>query len=57
MILRVVDRERIATRATVRRKYRGKGYKTLVFETARKRYDVRIDDSAGNNDLFRVDAG
>ena len=40
MILRVGDREQIATRATVRRKCRGKGYKTLVFETVRKRYDV-----------------
>ena len=55
MILRVVDRERIATRATVRRKYRGKGYKTLVFETACKRYDV--SGSMIPNDLFRVDAG
>ena len=38
--MRVGDREQIATRAIVRRKYRGKGYKTLVFETVRKRYDV-----------------
>jgi hypothetical protein len=34
------DREQIATRATVRHKYRGKGYKTLVFETVHKRYNV-----------------
>jgi hypothetical protein len=37
VILRVGDREQIATRATVRRKCRGKGYETLVFETVRKR--------------------
>jgi hypothetical protein len=40
VILRVVDQERIATRATVRRKYRGKGYETLVFETVCRRYDI-----------------
>jgi hypothetical protein len=37
VILRVGDREQIATRATVRRKCRGKGYKTLVSEAVRKR--------------------
>jgi hypothetical protein len=40
VILRVVDREQIATKATVRSKYGAEGNTSFVFKTVRRRYDV-----------------
>jgi hypothetical protein len=40
IILHVVDREQIATKATVRSKYGAEGNTSFVFKTVRRRYDV-----------------